>query len=403
MASSFKSARGSRVAGIVLVNVVLFIGLSALAEAVLHRVYNWENPFLVHGETRLRPRHPVFTHTLRPKFDGYDNWGSDSTRIITNSLGFKDASTRDVPLVADRKRVVFIGDSFTEGVGLVYEDSFVGRFARAFPELDVLNAGVASYAPSVYFEKLKFYLDAGLKFDEAIVYIDISDIQDEAIFYKNDENGALQFGVFAPDPVKCLPQAAPLIEAPERGWLDKNSFVVEFANKALYARRLEAANAKASLEELARPGRAYSRNWIRAAWTYDDSAGCYGSGGVAAAIEKAKAQMDRLHELLSSKGIALSVGVYPWPQQLLYDVENSRQASIWRDWCAGKCARFLDHFPAFFRYKETHPDFLRDLYIWADCHFNANGDRLLAEDLVAQYGGDGAQASSFRGAAQMSR
>lgn len=395
MASSFGRSRGLRLAGIVLVNLVLFIGLIASAEAVLHRVYNWQNPLLVHGETPLRPRHPVFTHTLAPKFDGYDNWGSASTRVVTNSLGFKDASTRDVPLVSDRKRVVFIGDSFTEGVGLLYEESFVGRFARAFPELDVLNAGVSSYAPSVYFEKLKFYLDAGLKFDEAIVYIDISDIQDEGIFYRNDASGALQFGVFTADPVKCLPQAAPLFGPPERSWLDKNSFIVEFVHKLLYARQLEAANERASFEELARPGRAFSRDWVRAAWTYDDKAGCYGPGGVEAAVEKAKAQMDRLHELLSSKGVALSVGVYPWPQQLLYDEENSRQARIWREWCAGKCARFFDHFPVFHRYKETHPDFLRDLYIWADCHFNANGDRLLADDLIAQYSGDDAKASSF--------
>jgi len=61
----------------------------------------------------------------------------------------RDASTRDVPLVADRKRVVFIGESSTEGT----EETFVGRFARAFPELDVLNAAVFSYSPSIYYKK----------------------------------------------------------------------------------------------------------------------------------------------------------------------------------------------------------------------------------------------------------
>jgi hypothetical protein len=75
--------------------------------------------------------------------------------------------------------------------------------------------------------------------------------------------------------------------------------------------------------------------------------------------------MDRLHELLSAHGIALSVGVYPWPQQLLYDTVNSRQPRIWRDWCAGKCNQFFDHFPTFFRYKEKHPDFA---VLWRNCH-----------------------------------
>jgi hypothetical protein len=95
--------------------------------------------------------------------------------------------------------------------------------------------------------------------------------------------------------------------------------------------------------------------------------------------------MDRLHELLSSHGVALSVGVYPWPQQLLYDSENSRQAGIWRDWCAGKCRKFFDHFPAFFRHKERDPDFIRSLYIWGDVHFNARGNELLARTLIENY------------------
>jgi hypothetical protein len=91
-------------------------------------------------------------------------------------MGFRDASTRDVPLVADHKRIVFIGDLFTEGLGVPYQKTFVGRFASAFPDLDVLNAAAESYSASIYYEKLKYFLDVGFRFDEAIVYIDISDI-----------------------------------------------------------------------------------------------------------------------------------------------------------------------------------------------------------------------------------
>lgn len=46
---------------------------------------------------------------------------------------------------------------------------------------------------------------------------------------------------------------------------------------------------------------------------------CYGTMGVEGGIAKAIAQMDKLHALLSEKHIGLSVSVYPWPQQLLYD------------------------------------------------------------------------------------
>ena len=46
--------------------------------------------------------------------------------ISTNSLGFKDKTNRQISLKTDKKRLVFIGDSFTEGLGLIYEKTFVG-------------------------------------------------------------------------------------------------------------------------------------------------------------------------------------------------------------------------------------------------------------------------------------
>jgi hypothetical protein len=83
--------------------------------------------------------------------------------------------------------------------------------------------------------------------------------------------------------------------------------------------------------------------------------------------------------------IPLSVGVYPWPQQLLYDKEESRQVTIWRDWCERKCRRFFNHFPVFFAYKSQHPDFMHELFIWGDSHYTALGNEIFARDLIAQY------------------
>jgi len=95
--------------------------------------------------------------------------------------------------------------------------------------------------------------------------------------------------------------------------------------------------------------------------------------------------MDRLHALLAAHGIALSVGVYPWPQHILYDKPESRQVTVWRDWCADKCAHFYDGFPVFFAYGRQHPDFLRRLFLWNDVHYTEEGNRLLGDEIVRQY------------------
>ena len=47
--------------------------------------------------------------------------------------------------------------------------------------------------------------------------------------------------------------------------------------------------------------------------------------------------------------------VYPWPAQLIYDKVDSRQVQIWRDWCEGKCKRFVTVFPEFFAIRDQCP------------------------------------------------
>ena len=376
---------------VIWINIAVLLGMYAFAEIALHLVSRDGN--VLFGN-RLRIPDPAFHHTLRPYYDGYDVWGDERYRVMTNSLGFKDASPRSVPMTANRRRVVFIGDSFTEGVGLAFEETFVGRFARAFPDLDVLNAGVVSYAPSAYYEKLKYFIDHGLKFDEAIVYIDVSDVRDEAVGYCYDEQAVLQMRNLQSCEAGVCPSGLP---EPTVWWkesLRQTFYISDFVYQTV-KRRWAAAPVPSNASQLPRteqeavqPGAVYGPDSDpRANWTYDSKTGCFGSLGIEGGIRKAKERMDALYEILAAHGIALSVGVYPWPQQLLYDSEQSRQVAIWRDWCAGKCRNFFDHFPVFFQYKRDHPGFLRELFIWGDIHYSALGNKVLGNSLIAQYRG----------------
>ena len=54
-------------------------------------------------------------------------------------------------------------------------------------KIEVLNAGVSSYSPIIYFKKIEYLIDKGFEFDELIVFIDISDIEDEATIYRSDK------------------------------------------------------------------------------------------------------------------------------------------------------------------------------------------------------------------------
>jgi hypothetical protein len=363
-------------------NILVFLALFALFEVSVHVIWPEQNPWLgpPFVKSKVRIANPVYGHTLAANFDGEEVWGSARSHMVTNSLGFKDARLRQVPLQSAKRRILFLGDSFTEGVGLPYEETFVGRFAAAFPQVDVLNAAAASYAPTVYYAKAKYLIETGLHVDEVIVYIDISDMQDEAITYRTGKDGRVEEGDFDP---KC-PTAPQMIRLTTPWWA-RFSYTLDFLHKRYVLMNYKQALPNAGLSLLTQRGQVYAKDFHRPAWTYESNLSCYSDMGVEGAIAKAITQMDKLYAFLSERAIPLSVGVYPWPQQLLYDKEESRQVTIWRDWCKNTCRRFFNHFPAFFAYKRQHPDFMHEIFIWGDSHYTSLGYDIVARDLIAHY------------------
>src|SRR6202043_2715537 len=138
-------------------------------------------------ERSARVANLVLYHGRGPNFDGYDIWGEARYPLFTNSLGFKDGSVREVPLQGSSRRILLMGDSFAEAIGIAYEDSFFGLLNRAGQQreqkIEFLDAGVASYSPSIYYKKVKYLLDHGLQFDEVVLLSDSSDVEDEATSY----------------------------------------------------------------------------------------------------------------------------------------------------------------------------------------------------------------------------
>src|SRR3989338_2577369 len=122
-------------------------------------------------------------HDLARNYHGTEFWGV-TYPFFTNNLSFSDSVVRTVSLGTSTPRLVFIGDSFTEGLGVPWKQTFVGRIEEALaPQgIEVLNAAVASYSPLLYYNKIRYWIERGLKFDELVVFIDISDVRDELAY-----------------------------------------------------------------------------------------------------------------------------------------------------------------------------------------------------------------------------
>jgi hypothetical protein len=315
---------------------------------------------------------PVYDHGLAPKFDGYDVWGEARYRLLTNSLGFKDSSTRDVPLKSNTRRILLIGDSFAEGIGLPFERTFAGLLqadgqARV-DKVEFLDAGVASYSPSIYYRKIKSLLDRGLQFDEVVLLSDSSDVEDEAGSYFCIDDDP-KYHQFCNAPAGSVPESA----------IKRDFFIDHF----VVTNRVRVAIKRWILTELGNKRRAIDNDHNRIGWTTKNpDPAKYRPLGVDGGIARSLANMGKLADLLKARGIPLTIVVYPWAQQIAQGDRDSRQVHLWREFCESRCKAFIDLFPVFFAAADRDTDWYQHLYILGDDHFSAAGNRMLYEELA---------------------
>lgn len=352
--------------------LLALVSAGATDVAVAHAYAAWaRHPPARPAAPPFRIQSQIFHHGFGPLWNDTNRWGPRVYPFITNSLGFLDATPRMVSLTPEGHRIVFIGDSFTEGVGLPYAQGFVGLVEAALRPhgVSVLNASALSYSPIIYFCKLKYFLeDVGLRFDQVVVFLDLSDIQDELV-YRFDARGNVVWDEarkaredeanrrYGGEPLTDLDKAGGL-----EGVLARHTLAASFAYQWTKARIawLTLAN---------QTGRR------RALWTLEPELyEAFGREG----LERAREHMDQLHDLLASRGIRLTLAVYPWPDQILRDDRDSRQARFWRSWAAERNVEFIDYFPRFV-VPGAGRAVVRRYFIPGDVHWNEAGHRLVAE------------------------
>ena len=315
--------------------------------------------------------------SLRPDCTTTRAWGRERYQLAINSQGFRDAKVREVPPTDPRPRILMLGDSFTESMG-PWKTSFVGRLADKFPQYDILNGGVGGYSPSNYLNTARIALNSGLSFDEAIVFIDISDVQDEAgLVHDIDSSGAIALAK------NQYHYSTPYSQA--RLFVSKHLVLTNYIWEVL--EHLYVGTGHYYLNH-GFNGNIFDMD--RSAWPYRPVAEDrpfelgFAPLGVEGGLAKEKRKMDQLYELLARRNIPISVVVYPWPAQLIYDKVDSRHVQIWREWCAGKCKRFVDVFPQFFALRDQCPKwepgcwYLKN-WTFGDIHLNANGNAVVAD------------------------
>ena len=310
-----------------------------------------------------------YHHGFQPGVSSLSSWGKKIYQIHTNSLGFIDKSAREVALASQRHRVLIIGDSFTEGRGIFYTETFPGLIEAALEPkgIEIFNAAVSSYCPKLYYLKVKYLLEqVKFRFNELVVFIDISDIPDE-ILYEKFEPAEI------PARVMFLYNVRKYFERNSATYFSLTHLVKKSKPGMEYDENIF-PQLRESYKHVFTPQ--YERE--REYWTLDrEIYERVGKKGLALAEKN----MDMLYRMCQQYNIRLSIAVYPWPFQIAYHDVNSLQEQFWRIFCEQRKLNFIDLFPLFINKEDPKEIYMR-YYINGDIHWNMEGHKLVARKVL---------------------
>ncbi len=338
--------------------VILAITL-ALDYALLATVFsgwkrNWADAASAYTQAYIKTD---YDHDLAPNANSMRVWGTISYPWHTDRYGLRIGDCAPGDAEKDRPAIFVIGDSFVEPIGSSYEKSFTGLMGcdAARQGKAVWNLGVASYSPAIYFRKIRAVVrKLGIKPAEIYVFLDLSDIDDDANVYRVGPDGVVSSSLFH--------------------WYNIGQFLLgNFATFRLsYDLYLHSS--------LATVG-AFGQD--RARWTLDPRLmKKWGRRG----LETAGRNLEQIVGDCEEWHCRMTLVVYPWPDNIAARDRNSVQVTHWRAWAAAHHVRFIDGFAPFFR--EPADVAVRKYFIHGDIHFSEAGHRLLYDEVKRATGSD---------------
>jgi hypothetical protein len=291
-----------------------------------------------------------YDHDLAPNANSTRAWGNVVYSWQTDRNGFRIGACAPGEAEKSHPAIFVIGDSFTEAMGSTYEKSFAGLMAcdAARQGKAVWNLGVASYSPVIYYRKIQAAAQRlGVKPVEIYVFLDMSDIYDDANVYRVEADGVVRSSPFR--------------------WYNVGQFFLgNFATLRLaYDLYLESSFATVG-----------SLGHDRARWAFDpELLEMWGRRGLQTAGEN----LDQIVTLCHEWHCRMTLVVYPWPDNVEIGDRNSIQVTHWREWATTRHVRFINGFAPFFN--EPAAAAVAKYFIRGDVHFSELGHRLLYEEV----------------------
>ena len=304
-----------------------------------------------------------------------------SNYLYTDNFGLRTGkNTKKNPSF---KNILVFGDSMTYGVGLNYKNTYAGIIDKNMQNYNLYNFGVGSYAPSVHLYKLRQAIKKNIIPDKILLFLDLSDVLDEARRWVDDAESVegmprrpedkphwAKKKKFFTKNFKMSNDISSIVNYNLRNLRDKTKKVLTYSEDNLKIKfSIQGQFTYTKLDNLDR------RFWRDGEFQYG--------------LSKIKKKISKISQIAKNNNSEFYLIIYPWGETLFKGEEEFSWSKFGNDLCEINGCILINAIPEFNNYKKTNKNWLNELYFLNDEHLNKGGARFLANIVLKKINEEG--------------
>ena len=298
-----------------------------------------------------------------------------SVKTDKNGLRFSG-----IPRDYSKKNIIFLGDSFTYGLGLNYEDTYVGSLEKKNTEYNFLNYGVEGYSPSVYHYQIKEIIESKINFEKVILTLDISDFAEESHGWQYQENDKYpsRIDIFGKNEITKIKD--------DESFKQKNFKASRFIARQIntFFRNIKISFAEKNREKNQLPGRSSMGAFIYTDIENTDQ-NLWKPLGFKKGIKKIEDKIIKISSLSKSNNAEFYILIWPWPDTLQFGQTHYDLEKFAENLCVlSECKKVINVIDEFNKIKTNDQNWLNNLYIYGDLHTNKLGNELISDVIMKE-------------------
>jgi len=290
--------------------------------------------------------------------------------VITDKYGYRIGKKKDN--YSKKDKIVFLGDSFTYGFGVNYEDSIIGFLKEKKTNYEFVNLAVPGYSPSILKVKLEQLIKRGIKPKKIFYIMDITDVDDEANRWlvKDDLEYPVIINIDVESEIK-------------KNFTYKKHFkmtrlLIYNLNKTLRNIRKD-INKKKFIEEDKLIGKTHGGSFTHTPYAKLDKS-FWSKNDYKQGLKKIKNKVKSISNLAKKTNSEFYIVIFPWPETLEYGERHFSWQNFGNDLCKfSNCKKLINAFPEFEKIKKKFTFWKKEIYFLNDVHLNPYGNFILAE------------------------